>query len=96
MAGMSDTAQKRDVLEALRSLLAHRTEDLGCYEFVLEAWIESAADEIERLRAENKRLWQAVSDMKAAAEAAGLVFRNTDSGPNLVAWTPPPEPPEVK
>jgi len=40
--------------------------------------------EIERLRAENKRLWQAVSDMKAAAETAGLVFRNTDSGPNLV------------
>jgi hypothetical protein len=60
MAGMSDTAQKRDVLEALRSLLAHRTEDLGCYEFVLEAWIESAADEIERLRA--ARRWIPVSE----------------------------------
>jgi len=60
MAGMSDTAQKRDVLEALRSLLAHRTEDLGCYEFVLEAWIESAADEIERLRA--ARRWIPVEE----------------------------------
>jgi hypothetical protein len=60
MAGMSDTAQKRDVLEALRSLLAHRTKDLGCYEFVLEAWIESAADEIERLR--DARRWIPVSE----------------------------------
>lgn len=57
---MSDTAQKRDVLEALRSLLAHRTEDLGCYEFVLEAWMESAAEEIERLRAANR--WIPVSE----------------------------------
>jgi hypothetical protein len=40
----------KDVLESLRNLLAHRTEDPGCYEFVLECWIESAANEIERLR----------------------------------------------
>ena len=86
MAGMSNEAPKRDVLDALRGLLAHRTEDLGCYEFVLEAWIESAADEIERLRDENKRQWQVISDMKAAAETAGLMFRNTDSGPNLVRY----------
>lgn len=44
----------RDVLEALRGLLANRTEDPGCYEFVLECWIESAADEIERLRNREK------------------------------------------
>ncbi len=57
---MSDEQQMRSgspsscktvrLLDALRGLLKHRTEDLGCYEFVLEAWIESAADEIERLR----------------------------------------------
>jgi hypothetical protein len=42
--------------------------------------------EVERLRAENKRLWEVISDMKAAAETAGLAFRNTDSGPNLVRY----------
>ena len=31
-------------------------KDILCYEFVLECWIESAADEIERLRAEIDRL----------------------------------------
>ena len=41
---------KKDLLEVLRGLLKHRTEDAGCYEFVLEAWIEEAATEIERLR----------------------------------------------
>jgi hypothetical protein len=40
----------------------------------------------ERLRAENNHLWRAISDIKAAAETAGLVFRNTDSGPNLVRY----------
>ena len=45
-----DEAPKKDVLESLRGLLKHRTDDLGCYEFVLEAWIDLAADEIERLR----------------------------------------------
>lgn len=40
----------RDVLDVLRRLLEHRTNDVGSYEFVLEAWIEEAADEIERLR----------------------------------------------
>jgi hypothetical protein len=43
---------KRDVVDAIESLLAHRTEDLGCYEFVLEAWMEEAATEIKRLRSE--------------------------------------------
>ena len=46
--------------------------------------MRAAADEIERLRAERQELWRTVSDMKAAAETAGYVFRNTDSGPNLV------------
>jgi hypothetical protein len=45
---------KRDVVDAIESLLAHRTEDLGCYEFVLEAWIEEAASEIKRLRSERR------------------------------------------
>jgi len=48
--------------------------------------LEQAANEIEQLRAENKRLWQSVSDMKAAVETSGFVFRNTDSGPNLVRY----------
>lgn len=38
------------VLPTLRRLLKHRTDDAGCYEFVLESWIESAANEIESLR----------------------------------------------
>lgn len=41
----------KDILQVLRDLLRHRTDDLGSYEFVLESWIETAADEIERLRA---------------------------------------------
>ena len=45
---------KRDVVDAIESLLAHRTEDLGCYEFVLEAWMEEAATEINRLRSERR------------------------------------------
>jgi hypothetical protein len=45
---------KRDVVGAIESLLAHRTEDLGCYEFVLEAWMEEAASEINRLRSERR------------------------------------------
>jgi hypothetical protein len=73
-----------DVLQSLRGLLKHRTDDPGAYEFVLECWIESAADEIERLRAENTRLREAVGDWEAAAETAGLVCRSTDSGPSLV------------
>jgi hypothetical protein len=43
---------KKDILQVLKDLLKHRTEDAGCYEFVLEAWIEEAAAEIERLRLE--------------------------------------------
>jgi hypothetical protein len=39
--------------------------------------VEEAANEIERL-------WRMVSVLKAAAEAAGFVYRNTDSGPSLV------------
>lgn len=46
--------------------------------------MRAAADEIERLRADRQELWRAISDMKAAVETAGYVFRNTDSGPNLV------------
>jgi len=41
---------KKDILQVLKDLLKHRTEDAGSYDFVLEAWIEAAADEIERLR----------------------------------------------
>jgi len=41
---------KKDILQVIQDLLKHRTEDAGCYEFVLEAWIEEAAAEIERLR----------------------------------------------
>jgi hypothetical protein len=48
------------------------------------ATLEQAANEVECLRAERQELWHTVSDMKAAAETAGYVFRNTDSGPNLV------------
>jgi hypothetical protein len=55
---------KKDILQVLRDLLKHRTEDIGCYEFVLESWIESAAEEIESLRGENERLrkWLEVRD----------------------------------
>ena len=84
MAGMSDTAQKRDVLEALRSLLAHRTEDLGCYEFVLEAWMESAADEIERLRAANR--WIPVSERLPDDDHPVLVWNSGGDCEKPWAW----------
>jgi ElaB/YqjD/DUF883 family membrane-anchored ribosome-binding protein len=41
---------KKPLLQVLRDLLKHRTEDIGTYEFVLESWIEEAAKEIERLQ----------------------------------------------
>lgn len=62
-AASRDTASKRDVLDALRGLLTHRTADLGCYEFVLESWIKSAADEIERL---------SLTDVERAAVATAI------------------------
>jgi hypothetical protein len=63
---------KRDVVDAIESLLAHRTEDLGCYEFVLEAWMEEAASEIKRLRSE--RRWIPVSE------------RLPEEGQEVLAW----------
>ena len=72
---MNDT-QKRDVLDALRGLLKHRTEDLGCYEFVLEAWIESAADEIEQLR--NERRWIPVTERLPDIDANVLAAFSED------------------
>jgi hypothetical protein len=51
---------KKDILQVLKDLLKHRTEDAGSYEFVLEAWIEEAAAEIERLR-ERSRTGQAAA-----------------------------------
>jgi|LakMenEpi03Aug12_release.lakeMendotaPanAssembly.Ray.scaffolds.fasta_scaffold184200_3 hypothetical protein len=44
------TTPKKPILDVLRGLLQHRTDDAGCYEFVLECWIEEAANEIERLQ----------------------------------------------
>lgn len=53
--------------------------------------VSRAADDLsdlqsenQSLRSERQELWRAISDMKAAAETAGYVFRNTDSGPALV------------
>jgi hypothetical protein len=52
---------------------------------------EAAADEIEVQRActaaardEIARLRKLVDGLRAAIETAGFVYRNTDSGPNLV------------
>jgi hypothetical protein len=47
---------KKDILQVLKDLLKHRTEDAGSYEFVLEAWIEEAAAEITILREAIRRL----------------------------------------
>jgi len=55
-------------------------EAVAAVERIGKEWreqLEQAASEIERL-------WRTVSEMKAAAETAGFVFRNTDSGPALV------------
>jgi hypothetical protein len=41
-------------------------------------------EQLEQAASEIERLWRTVSEMKAAAETAGFVFRNTDSGPALV------------
>ena len=67
---------KRDVVEAIESLLAHRTEDLGCYEFVLEAWMEEAASEINRLRSE--RRWIPVGERLPEIDERVMVGNATD------------------
>ena len=46
--------------------------------------LDEQAEEIASLQQEVSRLWRMVTEMKAAAETAGFVFRNTDSGPALV------------
>jgi hypothetical protein len=65
---------KRDVVGAIESLLAHRTEDLGCYEFVLEAWMEEAASEIKHLRSE--RRWIPVGERMPEKGQRVLFFVN--------------------
>ena len=76
---------KRDVVDAIESLLAHRTEDLGCYEFVLEAWMEEAASEIKRLRSERRwipvseRLPEVLSMVLVWSQSNGLHLASLDS-----------------
>ena len=102
---------KRDVVDAIESLLAHRTEDLGCYEFVLEAWMEEAASEINRLRSE--RRWIPVGErlpdegQRVLAHYDGRVFTadlfegmwHWIEGKMMNApvdhWMPLPEPPSA-
>ena len=71
---------KRDVVDAIESLLAHRTEDLGCYEFVLEAWMEEAASEIKHLRSE--RRWIPVSEQLPPPPAS-----EWEDGVRVLAWS---------
>ena len=78
------TVVKRDVVDAIESLLAHRTEDLGCYEFVLEAWMEEAASEIKRLRSE--RRWIPVSEqLPQRGEMVIVAFRGHWGGKRQVS-----------
>ena len=75
--------------ELLTTIYGGGDEAVAAVDRIGKDWreqLEQAASEIERLRAENKRMWEVISDMKAAAETAGLVFRNADSGPNLVRY----------
>ena len=77
--------------DLLITIYAGGDEAVTAVERIGKEWreqLDHAADEIERLRSERQELWRAISDMKAAAETAGLIFRNTDSGPNLVRFTP--------
>jgi len=62
---------KKDILQVIQDLLKHRTEDAGCYEFVLEAWIEEAAAEIERLRERERYNAEAVVPERSKGDMAG-------------------------
>ena len=73
---------KKDILQVLRDLLKHRTDDLGSYEFVLESWIEDAAAEIERLRA----MMPIFRDTFAAAALTGLLAAPTDKDRSMDYW----------
>jgi hypothetical protein len=73
---------KKDILQVLRDLLKHRTDDLGSYEFVLESWIEDAAAEIDRLRA----MMPIFRDTFAAAALTGLLAAPTDKDRSMDYW----------
>lgn len=46
-------------------------------------------DAERRMHSENERLKEVVNGMEAAAETAGLLYRNTDSGPNFTPLDQP-------
>ena len=64
------TSPKKPILDVLRDLLKHRTDDAGCYEFVLECWIKEAANEIERLQSR----WISVGERLPEPGESALVF----------------------
>ena len=76
---MSDQADVDELICELHHIAGSERIDVDVRLVASKA--ESA---LAALRAERQELWQTVSDMKAAAETAGYVFRNTDSGPALV------------
>jgi hypothetical protein len=69
------TTPKKPILDVLRDLLKHRTDDLGCYEFVLECWIEEAANEIERLQSRWIPVGERVPDL-----GSRVMVCNADDG----------------
>jgi len=73
------TSPRKPILQVLRDLLQHRTDDAGTYEFVLESWIEEAANEIERLQSR----WISVSERLPEAGETVLVW---DGGERQFAW----------
>lgn len=74
-------ASEKDIDRVLSLPLLERLRDRGdamkiVPTFALHAML-AAADDIEQLRG-------IVGEMRSAIETAGFVYRNTDSGPNLV------------
>jgi len=70
-----------------------RTHSAGCHHWHPECLVRKLIREVELQRActtagreEIARLRELVDGLSAAIETAGYVYRNTDSGPNLIRW----------
>jgi hypothetical protein len=81
----NSTEDITDIVVILRSVgFASISPYAGETASLLHYCVTHAADEIEQLRLRCDGLAADNDSMRAAIETAGFIYRNTDSGPNLV------------
>jgi len=86
-------ADARQWLDDSGSLKRMQTHSGNCHQWHVACLVVKLIREIKVQRActsagrdEIARLRELVNGLSAAIETAGYVYRNTDSGPNLIRW----------